>query len=209
MKTERLTLKDIIQVTVGVLISGSPDIEVSGLSIDSRTLVPGELFLALAGERFDGHSYIEKAFQKGAVGIVVAQSGWSPGPEFSNRAVIHVHDTRQALGDITHLHRCRFTGPVVAVTGSNGKATTKDMLAHILSAKLKTVKARDSYNDFVGVPLTLLKTDEDTQAIVLEMEANTPGGILHLCDVAWPAVGVVTNIGDTHLAGCSCRKETL
>ena len=209
MKTERFTLEDIVQATEGVLISGRPDSEVTGISIDSRTLVPGDLFIALTGKRFDGHAYLEEAFQKGAVGVVIAQFSRRHSLECDHGAVVHVHDTLQALGDIAHLHRCRFTGPVIAVTGSNGKTTTKEMLAHGLSAKLETVKARGSYNNLVGVPLTLLKIDKATQAVVLEMETNTHGGIKRLCDIAWPAVGVVTNIGDTHLASLGSREGVL
>lgn len=195
---QTMTLSQIAKATGGSLISGARHIKISGVSTDTRTISSGDLFIALKGEKFDGHSFLEEAFKKGAAGAVVSEVR-SQKSENRNRVIIKVEDTLQALGDMAKIYRERFSVPVVAISGSSGKTTTKEMLGHILSGELNVVKARASFNNFVGVPLTLLEIKEDTQVVILEMETNLLGGIARLCEIAHPFIGIVTNIGDTHL----------
>ncbi|WP_082853770.1 UDP-N-acetylmuramoyl-tripeptide--D-alanyl-D-alanine ligase [Kosmotoga sp. DU53] len=197
---EPISLSKIIEATGGTLLSGTPDVEIFGISTDTRTIHKGDLFVALEGERFDGHYFIDEAFKKGAIGAIVSRE------VESKNIIIKVRDTLKTLGDIAKIYREEFDIPVIAVTGSNGKTTTKEMLGYILTREFKTVKAKGSYNNFVGVPLTLLEMDRHTQLAVLEMETNLLGGIKRLCEIAKPSVGVVTNIGDTHLQFLKTRE---
>lgn len=197
---EPLLLSQIIKATGGSLISGSLDTKISGISIDSRTISCGDLFIALKGEKFDGSAFLEEAFKKGAIGAVVAKE------VETEKIIIKVKDTLRALGDIAKIYREMFDIPVVAISGSNGKTTTKEMLSHILSKEFNTLKAKASFNNFVGVPLTLLEIKRNTQVVVMEMEINLLGGIKRLCEIAQPLVGIVTNIGNTHLEYLKTKK---
>lgn len=196
---EPILLSQIIKATGGSLISGLLDIKISGISIDSRTISCGDLFIALKGEKFDGHSFLEEAFKKGAMGAIVSKKFKIQNAKIKDKIIIKVKDTLKAFGDIAKIYRERFDITLIAVTGSNGKTTTKEMLAHILSNEFKIVKAKASFNNFVGVPLTLLEIKKNTQVVVVEMETNLLGGIRRLCEIARPSIGIVTNIGDTHL----------
>ena len=194
-----LQLEEIIKYLGGDLISRTPLLKVRGISIDTRTLLEGDLFIALKGENFDGHSFLEEAFKKGAIGAVVSKKFKIQNSKFKNKTIIKVKDTLKALEGIAKIYREKFNIPVIAVTGSNGKTTTKEMLSYILSGELETVKSKASFNNFVGVPLSLLEIKEDTQVVILEMETNILGGIRRLCEIARPSTGIVTNISDTHL----------
>jgi UDP-N-acetylmuramoyl-tripeptide--D-alanyl-D-alanine ligase len=201
---EPIVLSQIIKATRGNLISGMPDTKISGISIDSRKVFCGDLFIALKGERFDGHSFLEEAFKKGAIGAIVLKKFKM---QNANKVIIKVKDTLKALGEIAKIYRERFDIPVVAISGSNGKTTTKEMLSHILSKKFNLIKAKASYNNFVGVPLTLFEIGKNTQVVVLEMETNLLGGINRLVKLAKPLVGIVTNISDTHLEFLKARAN--
>ena len=200
------------------MITGSLDFKVRGISTDTRTLISEDLFIALKGEKFDGHAFLEEALKKGAIGAIVSKNinpalSWcqeslrcKKGRD-KNKIIIKVKDTLKALGDIAKIYRERFDIPVVAISGSNGKTTTKEMLSYILSKEFNTVKAKASFNNFVGVPLTLLEIKKDTEVVVLEMETNLLGGIKRLCEIAKPSVGIVTNISDTHLQFLKTREN--
>ena len=216
-KMEPIILSQIIRAAGGSLISrtsvcvrtrtGRSDIKISGISTDTRTISSGDLFIALKGEKFDGHSFLEEAFKKGAIGAIVSKNIKNQKLKIKNKVIIKVEDTLKALGDIAKIYRERFDVPVVAISGSNGKTTTKEMLGHILSEEFNTVKAKASFNNFVGVPLTFLEIKEDTQVVILEMETNLLGGITRLCEIARPVIGIVTNIGDTHLEFLKTREN--
>lgn len=209
-----LQIKEIIKAIGGDLISANPPPEVRGISTDTRTLLRGDLFIALKGEKFDGHTFIEEALKKGAVGAIVSEVRSQKSEdrrqrtENRNRVVIKVKDTLKALGDIAKIYRKKFSKiKVIAVTGSNGKTTTKEMLGYVLSKRFNVLKAKASFNNFVGVPLTLLEIRKDTQVVILEMETNLLGGIRKLANVAKPWVGIVTNISDTHLQFLKTRES--
>jgi len=177
-----------------VLSGGNPDDVITGVSTDSRTIAPGELFFALTGDRFDGHAFVGQARQKGAAGAVVSRPvEGTPGP------LLLTGDTLAALQRLAAWHRRRFAGPVIAVTGSVGKTGTKDMIAAVLGTRLGVHKTPANFNNEIGLPLTLLALRSCHQAVVLEMAMRAPGEIDHLCRLAGPTAGVITTIGESHL----------
>lgn len=192
---EPLKIDEIAQVTGGTVAAGSPETVVTGISIDTRTLKPGDLFVAIKGKRLDGHQFVCEALTKGA-GAVIVERGW----EFGNHGVIvSVPDTKAALLSLASWYRGKVRGQVVAITGSNGKTTTKEMLATILEPQFSVVKARASFNNDIGVPLTVMEINSKTDVAIFEIEMNEMGGTFRLAQVCKPAIGVVTNVGDTHL----------
>ncbi len=178
-----------------VLEKGSSQVEITGVSIDSRKVRPGDLFFAFSGEHVDGHDYIEDAFQRGAAAAVISH----PVDCQQDKPLIRVSDPLQALQALARGYRSLFNIPVVAVTGSTGKTTTKDLIAGVLGSKMAVIKTEGNYNNELGLPLTLLNLDDQHQAAVLEMAMRGPGQIAELCEISHPLVGVITNIGKTHL----------
>jgi UDP-N-acetylmuramoyl-tripeptide--D-alanyl-D-alanine ligase len=197
-----LTIGEIIAATGGQLVRGQSDRFCQGVSTDTRTLSPGNLFIALVGDRFDGHAFIPAAVEGGAIGIVL-QKGRDADISLDANAVslIAVDDTMRALGDIAHFWRIRFSIPVIAVTGSSGKTTTKEMIAVIFSQRKTVLKNRGNFNNLIGLPLTLLEMNAGHNVAVVEMGTNQPGEIARLTDIARPTVGVITNVGSAHLEG--------
>lgn len=189
-----LTVDDIIKATGGELLSGSSG-TFSGVSIDSRTISEGEVFYALRGEKFDGHNFIDKALIKGTGAVVDSRPVSLP----KDRVIIYVNDTLKALQDLAHFLRIKLDIPVVAITGSNGKTTTKEMVYSVLSGSFKTLKNEGNLNNHIGLPLSLMRLEPDHEAIVLEMGMNAPGEIRRLCEITVPTHGIVTNIGSAHL----------
>ncbi len=167
------------------------DVTVSGWSVDSRTLVPGDVFFALRGPNHDGHDHVADALAGGAAAVVVGHATGSP-------AELLVPDTLAALQCLGGYARRRWGGTVVAVTGSAGKTTTKDAIAHLLSLALPVGKTTGNFNNHVGVPLSILRLPEESRAAVLEMGMNHAGEIRELASVARPEIGVVTNVGYAH-----------
>src|SRR5256885_7648417 len=165
---------------------------VSGWSVDTRTLVPGDLYFALRGPSHDGHDYVEQAIQKGAAGVVVDHA-----IEGVRKELI-VRDTLAELQRLAGWARKRWGGQVIGVTGSAGKTTTKDAIAHLLSAEMKVGKTIGNLNNHVGVPLSILRLPEDCPLAVLEMGMNHAGEIRELARIAGPNVGVITNVGYAH-----------
>jgi UDP-N-acetylmuramoyl-tripeptide--D-alanyl-D-alanine ligase len=189
------TLRQLTEAAHGRLVQGDPGLGISGLSTDSRFIRPGELFIALKGERFDGHRFLETAVCSGASAVLVMETVSLP----KKTGVIQVTDTLKALGAIARAHRDRFVIPVVGITGSNGKTTTKDLIAAVLEESLRVVKTEKNFNNEIGLPLTLLKIDTATEAAVVEMGMRGPGQIRELAGIALPTLAVVTNVGLTHL----------
>jgi UDP-N-acetylmuramoyl-tripeptide--D-alanyl-D-alanine ligase len=189
-----LTTDEIIKATGGELLTENSK-TFSGASIDSRTIGEGELFFAVRGERFDGHNFLNEALLKGGGAVVDSRSPAMP----KNRVIICVKDTLKALQDFAHFLRMKMDIPVVAITGSNGKTTTKEMLYSILSRRFKTLKNEGNLNNHIGLPLSLMRLEPDHEAVVLEMGMNAPGEIRRLCEIAVPTHGVITNIGAAHL----------
>lgn len=180
--------------------SGRPcgeDVRCSGVSTDTRSIAPGELFVALRGPRLDGHEFIAQAKERGAAAVLVSRDidgGYG-------LPAVYVEDTLAALGRLASWWRQRYAVPVVAVTGSNGKTTVKEMIARILSALGPGVVTRGNLNNEIGVPLTLLGLNSGHRYAVIEMGARGPGDIAWLSGVAQPNVAVVTNAAPAHLAG--------
>ncbi len=171
---------------------------VRGVSIDSRTVVKGDLFFALGGDRVDGHGYLDQARRAGAAAAVVRRGEPLP-PMEEPFPLLVVEDPREALGRLATHHRARLTAIVVGITGSNGKTTTKDMVGAVLSELGPTIRSWKSYNNDLGVPLTILAADASTRFLVVEIGTNHPGEIARLAAMARPLVGVVTNIAEAHI----------
>jgi UDP-N-acetylmuramoyl-tripeptide--D-alanyl-D-alanine ligase len=172
-----------------------PDVRFGSVSIDTRTLAAGDLFVALRGPHFDGHGFLAEAGARGAVAALVERA------ETGELPIVIVNDTRLALGRFAAWWRARFSLPIAAITGSNGKTTTKEMLAQILSAWGEGVVTRGNLNNEIGVPLTLLRLGRAHRFAVVEMGAGRAGDIDYLSRIAQPDAAVVTNAGLAHLAG--------
>ena len=209
----KIGAKEIIIPINGTLISGDQETVLAGISTDSRDIGHGDLFWALRGERYDGHDFVLKAIEQGAAGIVV-QNDWVRlegsvkdinSDTLSSRkpVVISVGDTLEALGDLAAWWRRRHDLKVVAITGSSGKTTTKEMVASILNIGNMTLRNQGNFNNLIGLPLTLLKLKGDYKRAVLEMGMNRPGEISRLTEIADPDVGVILNVGMAHLEGLS------
>ncbi|MHB9119393.1 MAG: UDP-N-acetylmuramoyl-tripeptide--D-alanyl-D-alanine ligase [Burkholderiales bacterium] len=190
---------------IGARVSG-PDVAVSGVGSDSRAVVPGELFVALLGERFDGHDYVADVMARGAAAAMVSDAiAATREQEWQAYPLLRVDDTRLALGRLAAYWRGQFAGPVVAVTGSNGKTTVKEMIASILQKAAGSAEAvlatRGNLNNEIGVPLTLLGLRSAHRYAVVEMGMNHPGEIAYLTALAQPDVAVINNAHAAHLAG--------
>jgi UDP-N-acetylmuramoyl-tripeptide--D-alanyl-D-alanine ligase len=182
----------------GQLLSGNSDDWVSGVSTDSRKIKPGELFFALQGDNFDGHDYIDKVWEAGAAAVVVSN------PEKISTTgkaggVILVNNTLDALQKLAGTYRMLFNIPIVAVTGSVGKTTTKDILAECLASLFNTLKTPGNFNNEIGLPLTLLSLEAEHGAAVVEMGMSAPGEIAHLADIVKPTYAIITNVEPVHL----------
>ncbi len=168
------------------------------ISIDSRIIKKGDIFIAIKGRRFDGHDFAEEAFKKGARLAIVSRKPKKLRSNYKKHLII-VKDTVKALGDIAASHRAKFNIPVIAITGTNGKTTAKDMVAHVLSSRYNVLKNETSKNNHIGLPLTLLKLERKHDAAVLEMGMSRFGEIDRLSEIAKPHIGVITNIGPAHM----------
>ncbi|UCH78771.1 MAG: UDP-N-acetylmuramoyl-tripeptide--D-alanyl-D-alanine ligase [Candidatus Coatesbacteria bacterium] len=187
------TLAHVNQLVQGDLLSGDPGITVTGVATDSRTIRPGELFVALSGEKFDGADYVADAAARGACAAVVAREVPEAVPQ------VLVPDTLEALRLLARARRAEFRGNVVAVTGSCGKTTTKDLIGAVLARKYRVRVSEGNYNNEVGVPLSILALEPDEELLVLELGVSAPGEMAPLAEAAGPTVAVVTNVGPTHL----------
>jgi len=196
------TVDELVQATGGVPVRGDGGRIISGVCTDSRAMHVGSLFIPLVGDRFDGHDFLARAAQCGASCVLVAHSHSERERDVPERcAVIQVADTLRALGDIARYHRLRFNVPLVAVTGSSGKTTTKEMICSILGRVMRVLKNRGNYNNLIGLPLTLLEMNIHYDGAVVEMGTNQRGEIARLTEIARPDVGVITNVGPAHLEG--------
>ena len=187
-------LEMIARITGGEFIGRKVNCPLSGISTDSRNLEPDSLFVPLCGERFNGHDYIGQAVKSGAVACLSEEvvAGLTV-------PVVRVSDTLKALGDIAATYRLQLKGPLVAITGSAGKTTTKEMLATILEQVAPGLKTAGNFNNLIGLPLTLLQLKEEHQWAVIEMGTSALGEIERLTEIAQPTIGVITNVGAAHL----------
>ncbi len=189
----KLRLSEIAQVTNGTLIGH--DLVVSDVSIDTRTLMPGNLYVAIKGHNFDGHEFIANAEQAGAIAALVTHQTNSSLPQ------IIVNNTRLALAELAGYWRKQLPVKVAGVTGSNGKTTVKEMIAAILATEGHTLSTKGNLNNDIGVPLTLLKLTAEHRYAVVEMGANHPGEIAYTSHYAQVNVSVITNVGAAHIEG--------
>ena len=183
----------------------SMDRQVTGYSIDSRSVRSGDLFFAVRGPRHDGHDYIEAALEKGAA-AAVAEKCWAES-HLGVEPVVAVHDPPDSLRRLAQRCRGRWHGQVVGVTGSNGKTTTKDLIAAALQTRFRVSKSEGNLNNELGLPLSLLRTDDASEIVVLEMGMNHRGEIQRLAEIARPTVAVVTNVNAAHLENFASVDE--
>jgi UDP-N-acetylmuramoyl-tripeptide--D-alanyl-D-alanine ligase len=206
------TVQDVVRGTQGALVGGDLGVPVAGVSIDSRTLRVGEAFFAIRGHRLDGHHFLSDAVARGASCLVVDRL---PEELPASVSTVLVDDTTRALGRLAAHHRARFALPVAAVTGSNGKTTTKEMMASVLGALGPVLKPESSFNNQWGLPLTLLRLGPEHRAVALELGANQPGEIAALARISRPSVGIVTVVAAAHteffgsLDGVQAEKSAL
>ena len=165
------------------------------ISTDTRKIIPDSIFFALKGEHFDGNTFALQALQQGAAYAVVSDRS------LTDPRIVFVEDTLNALQVLASHHRHQLNIPVLAITGSNGKTTTKELITITLSKKYNVHATAGNLNNHIGVPLTILSARKDTDILVCEMGANHPGEIAFLCSIADPSHGIITNIGKAHLEG--------
>ena len=197
------TAREICAAVGGTLLqdSGAP---VTGVTTDSRAVQPGQLFIPLVGERFDGHAYISKALDGGAEGCLTAAA---PETLLPGKLYIQVVDTRLALKALASWYRNKFDLPVVQVTGSAGKTTTKEMIASVLSQRYNTLRTEGNFNNDIGAPLTLLRLMPEHQAAVIETGMNHFGEIRYLGEMVRPDIAVITNVGDAHIENLGNTRQ--
>lgn len=193
-----LTLRWVADAAGGRIRTGDPQMPVRTVAIDTRTLQPGDLFVALRGARFDAHEFVAEAFGKGAVAAIVEAGREGPRYDVSG-ALVEVDDTTKALQDLGHAVRVASGARVVAITGSAGKTTTKEAIAEFLSVRFRVVKNRGNLNNHIGLPLSLVQLRERPDVAVMELGMNHPGEISTLVAIAEPEVRVWTNVGDAHI----------
>lgn len=208
MTPPRFSAEELLAATGGRWLSPPPPFA-EGVSTDTRTLGPGAAFVALCGERFDAHDFLGDAERAGAACAVVAEARAAALGSASRLPLLAVPDTLSALGELARFHRRRFRIPLVAVTGSNGKTTTREMIAAILSTRGPTLRSEGNLNNLVGVPLTLLRLGREHRAAVVEMGMNRPGEIARLAALAEPQVGLVTNASPAHLQGLGSMEAVV
>ncbi len=188
------TSREVAEV-VGGALTGPEDLRIAGIATDTRDALAGCLFVALRGERFDAHDFVEGAVAKGARALLVERAVEAP----SELAVIRVPDSLFALGELAQAHRKRMPARRVALTGSNGKTSTKEMLAAILAVGLRTLKTEGNLNNLIGLPMTVLGIGAEHEVAVIEMGMNTPGEIARYTEIVDPDVGMVINVGPAHI----------
>jgi UDP-N-acetylmuramoyl-tripeptide--D-alanyl-D-alanine ligase len=200
--TPMFSIDQVIKAVGGVLIAGTAENNVCGISTDSRLLEKGNVFIALQGENFEGHDFVYKAMEKGAVSIIISDPAKLDLEKVDEAvSIIKVSDTLQALGDLAHNYRQRFSLPVIGLTGSSGKTSTKEMMAAIIGREKTILKTEGNLNNLIGLPQTIFRLTAEHELAILEMGTNTRGEIRRLTRIAEPAIGLITNIGPAHLAG--------
>ncbi len=202
----RLTVSELLTATGGTLLAGGASAAVTSVSTDSRKAGEGALFIPLTGERFDGHDYIDKALVLGAAGCLCART---PAAFLPDKFYIAVPDTRLALKTLASWYRGQFDIPVVQITGSVGKTTTKEMIASVVSQRYRTLKTAENFNNDIGTPLTLLGLDDTYEAAVIETGMDHFGEIRYLGEMVRPHIAVITNIGDAHIEFLGSREGIL
>lgn len=205
-----MKVKEILNITKGQLIIGNENLECENFSKDTRTIQKGDIYIGIKGEKFDGSQFWSQALDNGAQAVIIENIEIGPKQleKYSNKTIIKVENTLDALYDIAKYKRSLYNIPVVAVTGSVGKTSTKDIIASVVSTKYKTLKTEGNNNNNIGLPLTILKL-KDHEALVIEMGMNHFGEISLLTDIAKPTLAVITNIGTSHIGNLGSRENIL
>ena len=198
------TVREICAAVGGTLLQGEGSALITGVTTDSRAVSAGQLFIPQTGERFDGHAYIGSALSSGAAGCLTART---PETLLPGKLYVRVADTRLALKALAAWYRSRFTLPVVQITGSAGKTTTKEMVAAVLSRRYDTLKTQANFNNDIGTPLTLLGLAPQHQAAVIETGMNHFGEIRYLGEMVRPDIAVITNVGDAHIENLGNTRQ--
>ena len=193
-----IQLGDIATAVNGTLIQGEQGVIVQGIATDSRKVKPGDLFIALRGKKFDGHHFLETAVKAGAIALLVMDEAQLMSLKLPV-AIIKAADTLTAFGALARNHRRQYHIPLIAITGSNGKTTTKDLAGAVLAGCLAVVKTEANFNNEIGLPMTLLQINHQTQAAIVEMGMRGMGQIRQLAGIAEPNIAMITNVGLTHL----------
>lgn len=191
----KLTLSELAALFPENTLERDGALEVAGICQDTRKIAKGELYVAIKGDNFDGHDFIAAAYEKGAVAALVSQAN----PKIKNAFLCH--DTVQALGEIASYYRSKFSQPLIAITGSSGKTTTKEFLAHVLSNFGPVTATAGNLNNHIGVPLTISRFDDKARYFVVEMGMNHAGEIRYLAKMAKPTVALITGVGHAHMEG--------
>jgi UDP-N-acetylmuramoyl-tripeptide--D-alanyl-D-alanine ligase len=198
-------LSDILKATGGELLCGDPTQGFEKIGIDSRDISTGDVFVAIVGDVHDGHTFANDVVQQGVSGLIISRDRTADLPisewQSQHIACVAVSDTTRALGDLAAFHRSRTDIPVAAITGSNGKTTTRQMTAQVVAQKYNTLSTIGNYNNQIGVPLTLLRLTREYEQAVVELGTNSPGEIARLARICAPDIGVITNVGPAHLEG--------
>ena len=198
----RFTWRNVLDATGAVPLLGDPDAGLAGVCTDTRTLAQGELFLALRGPNFDGNRFAAKAVAAGAGGLLLRKDDALDTSSFVGGLPVAVHeDPKRALADLASWYRSTIPCPVLGITGSCGKTTTKDIVRDLFGQLMPVVASPSSFNNDIGVPLSILLAERDTRLLCLEIGTNAPGEIAGLCRIARPTAGILTNIGAAHLEG--------
>ena len=207
---KNLKIKDIVKATNGELIVGNKEAICKKYSKDTRTIKPGDCYIGIKGESFDGNLFWEKALENGADTVVIQGVEFTEQDKtkWKNRNIIKVDDTMEALYSIARAKRELYDIPVIAITGSVGKTSTKDIVANVVSQKYKTLKTQGNHNNNIGLPFTVLEL-EDEEAMVIEMGMNHFGEISVLTSIAKPTICVITNIGTSHIGNLGSRENIL
>lgn len=199
------TCREILEATAGKLICGDPGMEIYGVSTDSRKIRTGDLFIPLEGERFDGHDYITVSLEAGAAAALTHKEIDSVPDKF----IIKVANTQKALGDLARYYRSKFHIPFVAITGSVGKTSTKDMIWSVLKQKYNVLKTEGNFNNEIGLPLTIFNLENSHEAGILEMGMSGFGEISRLTNIVKPNVAVLTNVGMAHIEKLGSKNNIL
>ena len=203
---KKITISDVLRVCNGKMIRGNEELELGDFSKDTRTIKKGEVYLGIKGENFDGNKYFKEAINKGAIACILDNIREDEIQNYDN--IILVNDTIKALQEIAKYKRSLYDIPVVAVTGSVGKTSTKDIIYSVLSTKYNVLKTEGNNNNHIGLPLTILKL-KDHDAMVVEMGMNHFGEISLLSNIAKPTIAVITNIGTSHIGILGSRENIL
>lgn len=205
---ENVSLAELVTAVKGEFLLGDPRSQVNSVSINTRTLRKGDFFFAIKGSNFDGHDFLKTAVEKGCSGLVVSKKDIDIGNPFpAPPAIVLVDDTVRALGDLAAYWRRKTKAVVIGITGSNGKTTTKEMLASILRKTAPTLSTTGNLNNQIGLPMTLLNLSPDQRYAVIEMGTSFPGEIKRLAAIAAPDAGIITNIGQTHLENFKTQEN--